>query len=75
MQFRRNCLSDIVATSGDNGVEVTPVPIPNTKVKLYCADGTYRVTCWESRSLPVLSLLEALAFRGSSMVEHSAVNR
>ena len=27
--------------SGDNGVEDPPVPIPNTEVKLYCADGTY----------------------------------
>ena len=36
--------------SGDNGLKVTPVPIPNTKVKLQCADGTARVTLWESRS-------------------------
>ena len=26
--------------SGDNGVEDPPVPIPNTEVKLYCADST-----------------------------------
>lgn len=32
--------------------EVTPVPIPNTAVKLSCADGTARGTLWESRSLP-----------------------
>ena len=30
-----------------------PFPIPNTKVKLENADGTYRATCWESRKLPV----------------------
>ena len=33
---------------------VTPVPIPNTEVKLSTADGTARVTAWESRSLPGL---------------------
>ena len=26
--------------SGDKSNEVTPVPIPNTEVKLICADGT-----------------------------------
>ena len=35
---------------------VTPVPIPNTEVKLSTADGTARVTAWESRSLPGLFL-------------------
>src|SRR3954452_1168152 len=33
---------------------VTPVPIPNTEVKLSTADGTAWVTVWESRSLPGL---------------------
>ena len=35
---------------------VTPVPIPNTEVKLSTADGTAWVTAWESRSLPGLFL-------------------
>ena len=30
----------------------TPVPIPNTKVKLHSADGTARETVWKSRSSP-----------------------
>jgi hypothetical protein len=38
--------------SGDYDVKVTPVPIPNTKVKLYSADGTARETVWKSRSSP-----------------------
>ena len=38
--------------SGDDDVKVTPVPIPNTKVKLYSADGTARETVWKSRSSP-----------------------
>ena len=40
--------------SGDNSTEVTPVPIPNTEVKLCSADDTWRATAWESRTLPVL---------------------
>jgi len=34
--------------------EATPVPIPNTEVKLFSADGTARDSLWESRTLPVL---------------------
>lgn len=32
-------------------LKVTPVPIPNTMVKLQRADGTARATVWESRLL------------------------
>ncbi len=35
---------------GDYSEEVTPVPIPNTEVKLFSADDTALV--WESRSSP-----------------------
>ncbi len=37
---------------GDDGGEVTPVPIPNTEVKLSSADGSWRDTACESRTLP-----------------------
>ena len=37
---------------GGNDAEVTPVPIPNTEVKLCSADGTWWEAAWESRSLP-----------------------
>ena len=30
----------------------TPDPIPNSEVKLFCVDGTARVTVWESRTSP-----------------------
>src|SRR6185369_10288835 len=40
--------------SGGYVVGVTPVPIPNTEVKPYGADGTARVTVWESRTPPGL---------------------
>ena len=30
----------------------TPVPIPNTTVKTYAADGTILETVWESRWMP-----------------------
>ena len=39
---------------GGYSVEATPVPIPNTAVKLYRADGTAGVARWESTSLPTL---------------------
>ena len=42
--------------SGDNSREDTPVPIPNTEVKLSSAHDTRRETVRESRSLPVSSL-------------------
>ena len=37
---------------GGNCEEVTPVPIPNTAVKLLSADGTAREAVWESRTPP-----------------------
>ena len=37
---------------GGDSEEVTPVPIPNTEVKLFCADGTAWATVWESREPP-----------------------
>ena len=40
---------------GGNSEEVTPVPISNTEVKLFSADGTAWETAWESRTLPNLS--------------------
>ena len=39
-------------TPGNHNKEETPVPIPNTEVKLFSADGTAWVTEWESRTLP-----------------------
>jgi hypothetical protein len=38
--------------SGGFSEEATPVPIPNTEVKLPSADGTALATGWESRSPP-----------------------
>ena len=40
------------AFSGGYSEEDTPVPIPNTEVKLLSADGTARETAWESRTPP-----------------------
>ena len=44
--------SDSNLVSGNDGEEVTPVPIPNTEVKLFSADGTWLETARESRTLP-----------------------
>ena len=37
---------------GDEGKEGPPVPMPNTEVKLFSVDDTWRVTARESRTLP-----------------------
>ena len=66
--------------SGDYDAEVTPVPIPNTVVKLCSADGTWREAARESRSLPeqnhkgFYSLCDIYSSLAQS-VEHAAVNR
>ena len=38
--------------SGDDSEEDPPVPMPNTEVKLFNVDGTWRETARESRKLP-----------------------
>ena len=42
---------DKFTISGDDGEGVPPVPIPNTEVKPFSADGTWLETTWESRTL------------------------
>ena len=37
---------------GADWCEGPPVPIPNTEVKPFSADGTWLETIWESRTLP-----------------------
>ena len=43
---------DKFTISGDDGEGVPPVPIPNTEVKPFSADGTWLDTARESRTLP-----------------------
>ena len=58
------------SVTGGDGEEATPVPISNTEVKLFSADGTAWETVWESRSPPIfykkapikLRLIGAFAF-------------
>ena len=42
----------IIHLSGGYSEGDTPVPIPNTEVKPFCADDTSGATPWESKSLP-----------------------
>ena len=53
---------------GIDGGEGTPVPIPNTEVKLTCAENTWLATARKDKKMPTQCLL-------SSAVEHPAVNR
>ena len=49
--------------------EGPPVPIPNTEVKLTCAEDTWREAAWENKQMPTFFALIAQS------VEHAAVNR
>ena len=44
-EFRKS----IQNISGDDYMEEIPVPIPNTEVKLECAENTCGLPCWEDR--------------------------
>ena len=65
---------------GAYGDEVTPVPIPNTEVKLIRVENTWLATAWEDRTVPTQRERDLLqvSFVHSSLaqsVERSAVNR
>ena len=51
VRLSRRGIKKITLSGGDNE-GVTPVPIPNTEVKPFSADGTWLETARESRSLP-----------------------
>ena len=55
LEFRlalRFILFKILKIVGAYGNEVTPVPIPNTEVKLIHVDDTWLVTARETKSVP-----------------------
>ena len=61
--------------TGDDCEEGTPVPIPNTDVKLFSPDDTVWATAWENRKPPfhppIRAFLDERRVRGSgSVVEH-----
>ncbi len=65
---------------GGDSEEVTPVPMPNTEVKLFSADGSWgfppvRVGRCQAEHFKLRVLGNIILFRSSSVVEHSAVNR
>ena len=51
----------IVGVDCDEG---TPVPIPNTVVKLIYAENTWLVTAWEDRSMPTSNMPEFIKNSG-----------
>ena len=57
---------------GDNSEKVTPVPIPNTVVKLLSADNTWRATAREHRTSPELNLSEdrEICLRGGNKISY-----
>ena len=58
--------------------EDPPVPIPNTVVKLVCAEDTWRAASRKNRSMPTQHSTTLCCFSYSSLAqlaEHAAVNR
>jgi hypothetical protein len=45
-------ICNLFTVFGGHSEEATPVPISNTEVKLFSADGTACASMWESRTLP-----------------------
>ena len=56
IEIQESLISDnsliLIIFFGGNSKEETPVPIPNTEVKLFSADGTAWAAVRESRTLP-----------------------
>ena len=69
MRVHTDALEKFIQVSGGNNEKDTPVPIPNTEVKLLSADDTWLATARENRSPP--ELYSSIA----QSVEHAAVNR
>ena len=57
LQFKLLNAEIVVYFFGGDSEEETPVPIPNTEVKLFSADGTAREAVWESRTPPKIFLM------------------
>ena len=60
--------------SGDYGERDPPVPIPNTEVKPFSADGTWLETTWESRTLPDSMKKELTSYGVGSFFISSAMS-
>jgi hypothetical protein len=69
LRVHTDALEKFIQVSGGNNEKDTPVPIPNTAVKLLSAEDTWLVTARENRSPP--ELYSSIA----QSVEHAAVNR
>ena len=46
---REGCKRKLESTAGADDDEDPPVPMPNTEVKLVCAEDTWMATSWENR--------------------------
>ena len=62
-------------TVGGYGAEDPPVPIPNTVVKLSCAEDTWRAAAWKNRAPPTLRRRGTLLLFFSYIFLNSSVGR
>ena len=54
---------NIIEVVGIDDAEGTPVPIPNTEVKVGGAEDTWLVTAWENKEMPTRIILNSSAGR------------
>gem|GEM_PF-2635506 len=52
----------LIVFAGVFSSEATPVPIPNTEVKLACGDGIAGLSLWESSTTPALFYNPGLSY-------------
>ena len=68
---QHECVNKSLGDWSDGG---TPGNIPNPVVKPVSADGTWRATSWESRSLPRGFSVSPASDGGSSLFKRSTTN-
>ena len=54
---------NIIEVVGIDDAEGTPVPIPNTEVKVGGAEDTWLVTAWKNKEMPTRIILNSSAGR------------
>ena len=70
LQKRKHSLCSILRLhlrklTGADGDEATPVPIPNTEVKLISVENTWLETAWEDRAMPAQEWLLSVILTGA----------
>ena len=65
----------LIVFAGVFSSEATPVPIPNTEVKLACGDGIAGLSLWESSTMPALFYNPGLSYGTPGFLLLNLVNK